>query len=638
MPNPSKNGQLLRTLSGSVRALEEGQYEISFASETPYDRWFGPEILLCEEGSVDLSRMGDNAALLFAHGRDPRIGPMPIGKIIRAWVDPAEHKCRAVIQFDDEDEDAQKIRRKVDGGMLSGVSVGYSVSSWESVGLGKTSANGRFAGPCEVAVKWLPYEISFEPTPADPTVGLGKSINEEDNQMPNPISNSTPAPEAEGARSAAPETAAPQSAAPQSAAPEASLAAERQRCSDITALCRRFGQDPAPYIDGGDSLDQVRAAILDGMASARTGVTGIQVTADEGDKFRRSAVDGLLIRAGIAVERPAEGARTFAGLSLRDIAIESLRMAGESGATRMSNDELLRRAMSPDSAFVSIAGAVAQSAVATGYQAAPTTYQLWTGRGSADNFKPTAIYQISEAGTPVRIPQNGEFTFDEMGGEQQAVRQLYTYGRSFGLTRQAFINNDLDVITKVPRAYAAACRRGINRAVYQILKNNPAMMDGQQLFSAAHKNLGTAAKPGTPAFTEAIAMMRRQKNLRGDEPLNLVPGFVLTPAAIEVPVRQMVTSTVDPDAKVAGVPNVFNNMQAICDAELDVDSGAAPFYFAAAPGLCDTIEVAYLNGNDQPTLEMRPSWERLGIEYRIYMDYGVSLVDYRGLVKNPGLE
>ena len=164
------------------------------------------------------------------------------------------------------------------------------------------------------------------------------------------------------------------------------------------------------------------------------------------------------------------------------------------------------------------------------------------------------------------------------------------------------------------------------------------MLDGQQLFSAAHKNLGAAAKPGTPAFTEAIALMRRQKNLRGDEPLNLVPGFVLTPAAIEVPVRQMVTSTVDPDAKVAGVPNVFNNMQAICDAELDVDSGAAPFYFAASPGLCDTIEVAYLGGNDQPTLEMRPSWERLGIEYRIYMDYGVSLVDYRGLVKNPGLE
>lgn len=626
MPQPNnRSGQLLRTLPGSIRALEEGQYEISFASETPYDRWFGPEILLCEEGAVDLSRMGDNAALLFAHGRDPRIGPMPIGKIVRAWVDPAEHKCRAVVEFDGADEDAQKIRRKVDGGMLSGVSVGYSVSSWESVGPGKTSANGRFAGPCEVAVKWLPYEISFEPTPADPTVGLGKSIKEEE-AMP----NLTQTPETGETRAAQTPGVQP--------APEDTRAAERQRCSDITALCRRFGQDPAPYIDGGDSLDQVRAAILDGMASARTGVTGIQVTADEGDKFRRAAVDGLLIRAGIAVERPAEGSRTFAGLSLRDIAAESLRMAGESAATRMSNDELLRRAMSPDSAFVAIAGEVAQAAMAAGYQAAPTTYQLWTGRGTAKDFKPTAIYQISEAGTPVRIPQNGEFTFDEMATQQQAVRQLYTYGRSFGLTRQAFVNDDLDVLTKIPRAYAAACRRGINRAVYQILKNNPAMLDGQQLFSAAHKNLGAAAKPGTPAFTEAIALMRRQKNLRGDEPLNLVPGFVLTPTAIEVPVRQMVTSTVDPDAKVAGVPNVFNNMQAICDAELDVDSGAAPFYFAASPGLCDTIEVAYLGGNDQPTLEMRPSWERLGIEYRIYMDYGVSLVDYRGLVKNPGLE
>lgn len=614
----TKDSRLLRTIAGSIRALEEGQYEISFASEQPYDRWFGPEILLCEEDAVNLSRMGDNAALLFAHGRDPKLGMMPIGRIIRAWVDTTEHKCRAILEFDEEDEDAQKIRRKVDKGMLSGVSVGYVVSAWESVLSGKTSQNGRFQGPCEIAVSWEPYEISFEPTPADPTVGLGKSIKEANAMPDNNQTTATPA----GAENTE----------------EATRAAERQRCTQITELCRSFEEDPAPFLADGSSMEQVRTALLEKLSARRKAVPSVQVIADEGDKFRRAAVDGMLCRAGISVSAPAEGHREFAGLSLRDIAAESLRMTGEAGASRMNSDELFRRVLTPGSAFVAIAGEVARTAMATGYQGAPTTYQLWTSRGSSENFKPTAIYQISEAGIPKLIPENGEFTFDEMAGDHQATRRLYTYGRSFGLTRQAFINNDLDVITKVPRAYAAACRRGINRAVYQILKSNPAMMDGKQLFSADHKNLGTAAAPGTPAFTEAIALMRRQRNLRGDEPLNLVPRFVLTPAAIEVPVRQMVTSAVDPDAKVTGVPNVFNNMQAVCDAELDVESGAVPFYFAADPALCDTVEVSFLNGNDQPNLEMRPSWERLGIEYRIYMDYGVSLVDYRGLVKNPGKE
>lgn len=43
------------------------------------------------------------------------------------------------------------------------------------------------------------------------------------------------------------------------------VAAERQRVQDITAMCRDFDVDPADHIRDGHTVDQVRAAILDGL-------------------------------------------------------------------------------------------------------------------------------------------------------------------------------------------------------------------------------------------------------------------------------------------------------------------------------------------------------------------------------------
>lgn len=50
----------------------------------------------------------------------------------------------------------------------------YSVDSWEEVVAGKTSADGRFTGPCQIARKWTPLEVSIVSVPADATVGVGE--------------------------------------------------------------------------------------------------------------------------------------------------------------------------------------------------------------------------------------------------------------------------------------------------------------------------------------------------------------------------------------------------------------------------------------------------------------------------------
>ena len=87
----------------------------------------------------------------------------------------------AEVEFD-TDEGSELIYQKVRGGTLKGVSVGYQIDSWEEVMPNKQSADGRFTGPADIARKWTPYEISIVSVPADPTVGVGRELEEETEQ------------------------------------------------------------------------------------------------------------------------------------------------------------------------------------------------------------------------------------------------------------------------------------------------------------------------------------------------------------------------------------------------------------------------------------------------------------------------
>jgi HK97 family phage prohead protease len=167
-----KNLTLNRATSINFKAIneEKRQVELSFSSEEPYERWFGIEILSHNEGAVDLTRLNEIGCLLFNHDRDK-----VIGRIDKAWVQ--DGRGYALVTFD-EDPESDVIYQKVKNGTLKGVSVGYRVDSWEEVAAGKTSSDGKHVGPCSIAVKWQPFEISIVSVPADPTVGVGREMDE----------------------------------------------------------------------------------------------------------------------------------------------------------------------------------------------------------------------------------------------------------------------------------------------------------------------------------------------------------------------------------------------------------------------------------------------------------------------------
>ena len=605
----------------AIREKEDGgdvrQAELSLSSEEPCRRWFGNEILSHDAEAVDLSRLQEIGVVLFNHDRD-RV----IGRVLDVRLDEVTRKLRATIRFD-EDEESERIYQKVRSGTLRGVSVGYAVDVWESVEAGAKSSNGRFTGPCEVATRWTPYELSIVSVPADATVGVGRSYVENgDGDMDEQNKDIDVKDQEREATQPAPLVNA-------EAERQVAVAEERARVREIGTMCRQFGVDDVPYINDGMSVEVVRAAILDKLAQERK-AQPVTVQIDEMDKFRAAATDGLAMRAGMAVENSAPGAEEFRGKRMMRLAAECVERELGKSTHAMDDETIVREALTGTGAFPGILSNVAHKSMAQAYQSAPTTYQFWTAQGSNSDFKDATRYRLSEADTLEKLNESGEF---QAGGvtEGAAKTSIATYGRMFSLTRQAIINDDMGALQQLPAIYGAAARRMINKMVYKMLQSNP-KVEGAQLFHADHKNL-CAEDISIEGLAKMKAAMAKQKNIKGAEYLNIQPAFLICPVELEVQAAQLISSVVDP-TKANATPNPFaNKMTVISEPELE---DAKAFYLAAAAGIAPTIEVTSLNGNLTPTMERAEQFDTLGIKWRIYMDVGVNLLDYRGIQKSTG--
>lgn len=601
--------------------------ELSFSSETPYGRWFGDEILCHDEECINLERFNNGlGTVLFNHDRDA-----VVGHIEKVWLE--DNRGKALVRFD-TDEQSETIFQKVQSGTLQGVSVGYSIKRYEVLDeKDSVSSNGRFKGPdTYVVTDWEPLEISIVSVPADATVGVGRSAEEihtsidtqEDNTRMDPkeILNN------EEVKSTEPVEIGLTQADLQKA-----MEQERKRTSEITALFRDFdveGADEAIVM--GVSVDEARAMVMDQLRARNKGVS-VTMGEAESDKFRAAAQDAVLMAAGIPVADAAPGAQELRGHSMVELARESLQREGLQ-ANFGDNMELARAAINSTSTFPAIMSNLANKSVMVGFNEAETTYQIWAGKGSNRDFKEAARVALSEAGNLELVPEGGQFQQDFLG-EASARTKVATYGKLFSLTRQAIINDDLGLFSKIATKYGSAAKRLVNKMVYAQLTGNVKMQDNIALFDTKHGNVaGTGEALSVKAIAKAITAMRRQKGITGDATLNITPKYLVVPPELELTASQIVNSTAAVDGVNSGVVNPYKGrFVVVADAELtDPDA----WYLVADASQHDTIEVTYLNGVETPRLETRQGFDVDGIEYKVAFDCGVSALDFRGVFKNAG--
>lgn len=600
--------------------------ELSFSSETPYGRWFGDEILCHDEECINLERFNNGlGTVLFNHDRDA-----VVGHVEKVWLE--DNRGKALARFD-TDEQSETIFQKVQSGTLQGVSVGYAINRYEVLEDEDTkSTNGRFNGPAYVVTDWEPLEISIVSVPADPTVGVGRSAEEIhtsiDTQEDNTRMDQEKNLEVQEVKSAPVETGLTQ------ADLQKAMEQERKRTSEITAMFRDFdveGADEAIVL--GKSVEEAREMVMDQLRARNKGVS-VTMGEAESDKFRAAAQDAVLMAAGIPVAEPAPGAQELRGYSMVEMARESLRRESDSTVNFGDNMEMARAAINSTSTFPAIMYNLANKSVMTGFNEAETTYQIWAGKGSNRDFKEAARVALSEAGNLELVPEGGQFQQDFLG-EASARTKVATYGKLFSLTRQAIINDDLGLFSKIATKYGSAAKRLVNKMVYAQLTGNVKMQDNIALFDTKHGNVaGTGEALSVKAIAKAITAMRRQKGITGDATLNITPKYLVVPPELEMTAYQIVNSTAAVDGVNSGVVNHYKGrFVVVVDAELtDPDA----WYLVADASQHDTIEVTYLNGVETPRLETRQGFDVDGIEYKVAFDCGVSALDFRGVFKNAG--
>ena len=341
------------------------------------------------------------------------------------------------------------------------------------------------------------------------------------------------------------------------------------------------------------------------------------------------------------------------GMSIRDLAIECLQRDGssESNLNRRSSDELYtmmaRGFYNPEASFPAILDQTIEKAYKEGYRKVAVTFDKFTKKGSLKDFKKHDNYYVAgPVGEFYEVPENGELKHDIFKDDKLPQRQLKTYGRQFTLSRKAFIDDDIGLVTSLPARYAAAARKTINKQVYQILINNSNIYDGAALFGKEHKNLLASGTGVTQEAMQTMIMALANQKDQFGESIIINPATIVVPSGMKFDMYTLFFSpTINTSDNTQAVNPLYqyrDSIEVVEDPTINALCGGLgnvmPWFLIGDPGDTDFIEVDYLNGQEIPNIRRMEAPGQLGFIWDIYLDWSISVMDYRGAVKNPGIK
>jgi hypothetical protein len=584
-----------------------------------------------EPGAIRMGRLASGSAPLLNGHRDFTVDDV-IGVIARAWVENGQGK--ATVRFSKR-ADVDPVWQDVQDGILRNASMGVAIHAVEDV-------TPQGATMRQVLVTdWEPEEVSLVPVGADPGAGFKfeRATGPQEQKMDETIVEAGLA----GAKSnATGEEARDELTINLDAERQAAALAERTRIREIEKVGRTLNIDArlvAQHVEAGTSIEEFRKLAFDKRAEEdeRNPIRSAAavVTRDQTDTRRAGIMAALLHRYDPAVFPLKDDlGRDWAGQTLLDLAKECLETSG-TRTKRLPRHEIAKLALST-SDFPAILADVANKTLRQSYEAYPRTFLPFSRRRSAVDFKNINAVQLGEAPSLMKVNEKGEFTHGSIA-ESKETYKLATYGRIVSITRQTIINDDLSAFTRIPAGFGVAAATLESDTVWGIITSNPAMGDGVALFHANHANLntGTGSALALTGLGAGMAAMAKQKGLDGITVLNVQPRYLVVPVALQLAAFQMIAPNLAPAKSADLVPDYIRALTPIAEPRLDAASTTA-WYLFASPDQIDTIEYAYLEGQDGVYIETRQGFDVDGVEIKARLDFGAKAIDWRGLQKNVG--
>ena len=490
----------------------------------------------------------------------------------------------ATIRFT-QAEDAKPTIQRIREGTLRGVSIGYRVERCE-----ESQERGQRV---RTARRWTVLEVSAVPVPADPAATF-RSLPMEPEEIEN--------------------------------APVPDRTAHRAAVRDIA---RRAGLDSDwadQQIDSDAELDAVRAAAFEAMETRTPTIrTTTQLGSPDQDWQRRE--DALFAR--MSGQTPEAHAREYMGESLRDHARAALTRNGITFAG-MDNDQLFRAAAHSTSDFPNLLTSTANRVLQGAYEAAESPVKAMARQRLHTDFRPMTKIRLGGLPSLGKVAENGEITSVSRAEEKETFA-LDTYGSIFSLTRPSMRNDDLGAFGDFAETAGRAAAETEAEILVTLLTSNPTMDDGNALFSAAHGNI---ADPGgaisVTSVDAARLAMRNQTGING-KPINAVPAFLLVAPDRETEAEQVLASL---NATTVAEVNPFaGRMTLAVDPRLPENA----WYVFADPARIPVLEYAYLSGAQGPQIASREGFDVLGMEFRVILDFGAGVTDWRGAYFDDGV-
>jgi hypothetical protein len=628
------------------------------------------EELSLDAKHVRMDRLNNGAPFLDAHNGYSLSAVM--GVVVPGTAKLEGKRGTATVRFAkaEDDEEADKVWRKIVDGIIQNVSVGYRVYRYETI----EETDKKI--PTRRATDWEPYEISAVPMGADDGAGfrsaekrtsnlceLIRRSAQETDPMPDPVANPPAVDDATRAAAAA----------------NAATDAERTRITSIR-LAIRVAQKAGLTTERGDSIEaeavekktpitEVRALLLEELSKRDDGLTGaggpnrIEPGEDQTDKFQRGASAWLFQRAGIAgviaqaqKQHPNHEAfrnlstdpGEFRGLTLRDLAVHCLQRAGVKTAG-LPNLEIIGRAlnfragggMNSTSDFALLLENVMHKTVLTSYMITPDTWSRFCGTKSATDFRDQNHYRLGSFGALDSLNEHGEFKNKSIPDAERVKTKVTTKGNIIALSRQAMVNDDMGAVIETAQGFGRSSKLTVEVAVYALLAQNaglgPTQADGQPFFHSNRKNVSTSAAISVTAIDADRVQMGKQRDPSNNEYLDLRPAILLVPLEIGGTARVINVNEYDTKDSSFQVANKVRGLfRDVVDSARMSDISATRRYLFSDPNTWPAITVSWLDGKNEPFLESTEGWRVDGMEWKLRTDFGVNEFDARAAVTNAG--